>query len=427
VDGYGRHGRHGHPADDARLRALGSQTSFTIPVGTTLDDTANENYGQPVNNVTLQITGKVRFIRCTFNDINVSALNATSTIELVDTDHSVSGMPGGYDYDTIGNLGVPGTYDRFNQHLPPRVLTSLNVISATESVWTMRRFVHSGAHGDVFPGRYKLGSRADEVYVEQASPSGTNNDNSSNKRPGVGTSLPKVTHSAHGDIAQWYDRRTYVFSRCTLITMAHAPIFSRLGTNWESHAATTLSKDLTTGFYKVTLGAGDPKHNLATGDTCRVKTGGPLLGLEFPVIFVNNTNFILDGATYPVSGAQTTADVVKSIHLVVPGFLRSVTNVQKYVNTADRTRLGPVMDKGNVSISITTQIGSSPPTVIPGEIDYLVIVHDSCIDNGGAFALSDPTTHTEWVDLGTPNRNAFTTFKGTGIPGAAATPTYTTN
>lgn len=412
----------------------GQQTTFTLPAGTTLDSCWNSNFGQGISNaiIHLKAGSRVRFVRCTLNDISFACDSSASLPEMVDCDGSVIGIPGGYDYDTLSTLAVPGKYDRYTQPLPARMQIANNWFAGQDCLWYHTRTVLTGAHGDVFPGRFKTGSERNEVYVDQASPAGTNNDTESQVRPGVGQNLPKLAHFTHGDINQWFARSTSQDFKCILAGQAHSVYFGTLG-SWEQHLGCTLSNS--GGKYLVTLPLGQVHNFESSGfDTVLISAAGALNGIYTVTVVTNSkdtgASFVLNESTYPAPGSPATCTADHYQLMTIPGCYRSTLSTLKHVESGDRTRLSPCLAKGNATISMGLKVspqndgGLHPkPIVVAGLIEYRVTFRDSCIDNGGDFNLPDPQGNA-WIDLGTPNRNAFTAYSGTGIPGATATVHY---
>src|SRR5206468_3207774 len=107
---------------------------------------------------------RLRFVRCTLNDVALSFNDVNGAggpaapsapvafVEFVDCDQMVTGLPGNVDYDKLTTNGVGGLYDRFNQHLPQRVLTSSQSFSPNSSVVKFTRNVLTGPHADCMPG-----------------------------------------------------------------------------------------------------------------------------------------------------------------------------------------------------------------------------------------------------------------------------------
>jgi hypothetical protein len=186
----------------------------------------------------------------------------------------------------------------------------------------------------------------------------------------------------------------------------------------------TVSLDAATGSAKVTL-AGGAKHNFNDGDTLMIKfSGDAALNREWVAKKSGNSAVVAQGSVFRTGGP---AVLVHTIHLVIPGVLRSDILTAKMVDTSDVTRLGPISSKGNVSIniSLTATDPWGTTAIVPGELDLVAVIRENRI-----MTIDGPAGTWSLPVAGSPSdydiaNNAWTDFgqQGAAIPSGLATPT----
>jgi hypothetical protein len=398
-------------------------TTVVLTAGTTLDSTMNDNMGQPSHNASFNVGvdsgGQgIRFIGCDFYDVSIQAAGQSSRVQLVDCLHTGSNLYGkGIDYIEVDN-GVRGTYDSNNQHDPPRMMGSLNIIAPGEAFWTIERFRVVNAHGDIAPGKFTAGSVMRHCRwhhgrdVRNASPTNARD------RDGVAPGLnPKTAPGPHGDFYQNYDRISITVIGCDLHTNAHAIWFSRAQAGTNYHVVTGVPLTNSGGSYLITATA----HGANVNDKILITgTGDATLdNHEWTATAVPSKNTILLGETTYV--ANRTATVTFVVHYFVD-FRRNDMRTTRHWDHTDPTDATHVKNKGNMNFQQTEAWVANQVTM---QAKFYDNRWDTVDGPAGSWAIKTPLAGTT-IDIGTPNRNIARTYglNNGFVPGGAITPIF---